>query len=92
MQLLAELDEAESVVARQLSCQGPTAVDLRDHVGVRYLAPAIAEFGMRHPQLSFDLDLSDRTTDLVEEGFDLAVRIGTAGPPGLVARRLGHTR
>ena len=93
VQLLAELDEAESVVrTATVVPKGRLRLTCGITFGVRYLAPAIAEFGMRHPQLSFDLDLSDRTTDLVEEGFDLAVRIGTGGPPGLVARRLGHTQ
>ena len=38
-------------------------------------APALAEFGALHPDLLLDLDLSDRVVDLVEEGFDLAIRI-----------------
>ena len=59
---------------------------------IRYVAPAIAEFGARHGALSFDLELSDRVVDLVEEGFDLALRIGTGGPPGLVSRRLGQSQ
>jgi DNA-binding transcriptional LysR family regulator len=41
--------------------------------------------------VSFDLDLSDRAVDLVEEGFDLAVRIGEIGQKGMVSRRLGTT-
>jgi len=93
VQLLADLDEAESVVrTATVVPKGRLRLTCGITFGVRYLAPAIAEFGARHPQLTFDLDLSDRTTDLVEEGFDLAVRIGTGGPPGLVARRLGHTQ
>jgi DNA-binding transcriptional LysR family regulator len=60
--------------------------------GVRYLAPAIAEFSAQHPPLLFDLDLSDRAADLVEEGFDLAIRIGHIGHQGLVSRRVGWTR
>ena len=93
VQLLADLDDAESVVrTATVVPKGRLRLTCGITFGVRYLAPDIAGFGARHPQLTFDLDLSDRTTDLVEEGFDLAVRIGTAGPPGLVARRLGHTQ
>ena len=81
VQLLADLDDAESVVrTATVVPKGRLRLTCGITFGVRYLAPAIAEFGARHPQLTFDLDLSDRTTDLVEEGFDLAVRIGTAGP------------
>jgi len=60
--------------------------------GERYLAPAVAEFAGRHPQVAFDIDLSDRTVDLVEEGFDLAIRIGPVGQQALVARRIGDTQ
>jgi DNA-binding transcriptional LysR family regulator len=60
--------------------------------GERYLAPAIAEFAGLHPQVSFDVDLSDRVVDLVEEGFDLAIRIGPVGNQALVSRRIGTTQ
>jgi len=60
--------------------------------GVRHVAPAIAEFLRRHPEVRFDVSLSDRVVDLVEEGFDLAIRVGTPAADNLVARRLGETR
>jgi DNA-binding transcriptional LysR family regulator len=60
--------------------------------GVRHLAPAIAEFLAQHAEVRFDVSLSDRVVDLVEEGFDLAVRVGAAGSDNLVARKLGETR
>ena len=47
--------------------------------GVRHLAPAIAEFLAQHAEVRFDVSLSDRIVDLVEEGFDLGVRIGAPG-------------
>lgn len=93
VQLLADLDEAESSVrAATIVPKGSLKLTCGVTFGVRYLAPAIAEFAARHPQLTFDLDLSDRAVDLVDEGFDLAVRIGTIGQQGLVARRIGWTR
>ncbi len=93
VQLLADLDEAESSVrAATVVPRGSLKLTCAVTFGVRYLAPAIAEFSARHPQLQFDLDLSDRALDLVDEGHDLAVRIGTIGQPGLVSRRLGWTR
>jgi DNA-binding transcriptional LysR family regulator len=60
--------------------------------GVRHVAPAIAAFLAAHPGVRFDVSLSDRIVDLVEEGFDLAVRIGAPGSDNLVARKLGETR
>src|SRR5262249_54921710 len=60
--------------------------------GARHLAPAVAAFAARHPQVRFDVELSERIVDLVEEGFDLAVRIGATGTQNVVARRVGSTR
>jgi DNA-binding transcriptional LysR family regulator len=60
--------------------------------GVRHVGPAIAEFLARNPEVRFDVSLSDRVVDLVEEGFDLAIRIGAPGADNLVARKLGETR
>jgi DNA-binding transcriptional LysR family regulator len=92
VQLLADLDEVESSVrAAALVPKGTLRITCGVTFGIRYLAAALAEFGARHPQLVFDLDLSDRTVDLVEEGFDLAIRIGPVGQQGVVSRRLGWT-
>ena len=60
--------------------------------GVRHVAPAIAAFLAAHRDVRFDVSLSDRVVDLVEEGFDLAIRIGMPGTDNLVARKLGETR
>ena len=53
------------------------------------VAPAIAEFVEHYPDVKFDVVVSDRIIDLVEEGFDLAIRVGQVGSDRLVARRLG---
>jgi DNA-binding transcriptional LysR family regulator len=53
-----------------------------------HLSPAIAEFLVEHPQLEIELDLNDRHVDLVNEGFDLAVRIGVLQDSSLIARLL----
>jgi DNA-binding transcriptional LysR family regulator len=52
----------------------------------------VADYAARHPQVRLDLSLSDRRVDLVEEGFDLAIRIGRLPESGLIARRLGTER
>ena len=93
VQLLADLDEAEaSVRPATIVPRGTLRLTCGVTFGERYLSPAIAEFAGLHPQLSFDLDLSDRAVDLVDEGFDLAVRIGAPGQQALVARRIGWTQ
>ena len=57
-----------------------------------YLVPAIAAFLEAHPKVSVELDLSDRYVDLVDEGFDLAIRIGEMPDSTLKARRLANLR
>ncbi|WP_047236296.1 LysR family transcriptional regulator [Chromobacterium subtsugae] len=60
--------------------------------GQAVLAGAIAEFSERHPQLRVDLQLGDRTVNLIEERIDLAIRITNEPDPGLVGRRLCDCR
>ena len=93
VQLLADLEEAEQEAARAAVVpRGTIRLTTSVNFGVRHLAPAIAEFLAQHAEVRFDVSLSDRMVDLVEEGFDLAVRIGPAGADNLVARKLGETR
>jgi DNA-binding transcriptional LysR family regulator len=93
VQLLADLDEAEQEAASAaVEPRGTVRLTTSVNFGVRHLAPAIAEFMARHADVRFDVSLSDRIVDLVEEGFDLAVRVGAAGADNLVARKLGETR
>jgi DNA-binding transcriptional LysR family regulator len=93
VQLLADLEEAEQEAARAAVVpRGTIRLTTSVNFGVRHLAPAIADFLAQHRELRFDISLSDRIVDLVEEGFDLAVRVGLAGSGNLVARKLGETR
>src|SRR5688500_10359321 len=93
VQLLADLDEAEQEAQRAAVVpRGTIKLTTSVNFGVRHVAPAIAEFLAAHAEVRFDVSLSDRIVDLVEEGFDLGVRIGTAGSENLVARKLGETR
>ena len=93
VQLLADLEEAEQEAGRAAVVpRGTIRLTTSLNFGVRHLAPAIAEFLARHAEVRFDVSLSDRVVDLVEEGFDLAVRVGNVGSGNLVARKLGETR
>src|SRR5262249_33140696 len=93
VQLLADLDEAEQEASRAAVVpRGTIKLTTSINFGVRHVAPAIAAFLAVHPGVRFDVSLSDRIVDLVEEGFDLAVRIGAAGSDNVVARKLGETR
>ncbi len=92
VQLLADLEEAEESAGEgAVVPRGTLRLTCGVTFGERYLAPAIADFMARHPQMRFDAELSDRIVDLVEEGFDAAVRIGAVGGQNVVARRVGAT-
>jgi DNA-binding transcriptional LysR family regulator len=93
VQLLADLEETEAAVRSEAVVpKGTLRITCGVTFGERHLAPAVAEFAGRHPQVAFDIDLSDRAVDLVEEGFDLAIRIGPVGQQALVARRIADTQ
>jgi DNA-binding transcriptional LysR family regulator len=93
IQLLADLDEAEqSAGAGTIRPRGTLRLTCGTTFGARYIAPAIAAFIVRYPEMRFDVDLSDRATDLVDEGFDAAVRIGAIGSQNLVGRKIGTTQ
>ena len=92
VQLLADLEEAEqSAGGGGATPRGTLKLTCPITYGTRVLAPLIAAFVARHAEVRIDIELSDRTVDLVDEGFDLAVRIGAIRSPLLVARRLTST-
>jgi DNA-binding transcriptional LysR family regulator len=72
--------------------QGTLVVTAPVLFGQIYVAPAIASFVRRYPKISVDVQLSDRVTNLVEEGFDAAVRIGELADSTLVAQKIGSLR
>ncbi len=93
LQILAELDEAEqSVAAETTELRGAIKLAAPLTFGLRHLSGAITDFLDSHPAIELVLDLNDRIINLVEEGFDLAVRIGELQDSTLVARRLGIAR
>lgn len=93
VQLLSDLEEAEqSAHAGTVTPRGTLRLTCSITFGARHLAPPIAEFVGRFPEMRFDVELSDRAIDLVDERFDLAVRIGAIGSQNLVGRKIGSTR
>lgn len=92
VQLLADLEEAEQgASAGGITPRGTLKLTAPITYGTRVLAPLIAAFAAKYDQVRVDVDLSDRIVDLVDEGFDLAVRIGDIRNQFLVARRIGTT-
>jgi len=92
-QVLADLDEAEALAgAAALQPAGTLRVAAPVTFGLTRLATLWPQFLAAYPKLTIDVSLSDRQVDVVDEGFDVAIRIVQAPTPSLTARRLATTR
>jgi DNA-binding transcriptional LysR family regulator len=92
-ELLAGVEEAEAEISvRSGEAVGVLKLSVPVSFGVLRLAPLWGGFLAAHPQLKLDITLSDRLVDLVDEGFDMAVRIGRLSSSTLVSRQLATTR
>lgn len=60
--------------------------------GERFIVPLVTAFMARHPRLSVDIELSNRTLDLVQDGFDIAIRLGRLPDSRMLATRLAPRR
>lgn len=91
--ILADVDEAEFVLdTRRRSPSGKLAITAPVTFGRWHLAPLLNQWLQAHPGMSAELTLLDRVVDLLEEGFDLGLRIGHLGDSSLIAMPLGYTR
>jgi len=92
-QLLSDLDEAALVAS--MSAARPTGtlrITAPVSFAVNYLGGALADYAQRYPDVTLDITLSDRVVDLVDEGYDLAIRISRIQDSSLVARQIGKAR
>ena len=91
--LLEDFEEAKQEASNTATAlSGTLKISTPLSFGVAHLSPAIAAFMHLHPQIKIDLDMSDRRIDLLEEGLDLAIRIGTLEDSSLMARKLASVR
>jgi DNA-binding transcriptional LysR family regulator len=91
--ILSDLDEAERAAqSDRTEPSGRLSVTAPLIFGRLHVAPLLAYFVQHHPKVSVELILSDRFVSLVEEGHDLAIRIGHLPDSQLIARRFGETR
>ncbi|WP_257388338.1 LysR family transcriptional regulator [Tahibacter caeni] len=92
-EILGSLNEAEALAAElQADPRGRLRVSAPMSFAIHHLGAAVAEFQQRHPRIELELTLNDRQVDLVEEGFDMAVRIAKLADSSLVARRIAPCR
>lgn len=91
--LIDDLREIDTMLAGQRKAPaGRLRVSLPATLGRMVILPRLAEFVARHPAIELDIGLDDRKIDLIEGGFDLAVRTGALDDSGLLARKIGQHR
>lgn len=91
--LLADTEELQSLFQQSpQALRGRLRVDLPTRLARHVLLPGLPDFLARHPALELELSCSDRRVDLVREGFDCVLRVGTLNESSLIARPLGRLR
>lgn len=89
LRIIDDLAEVESSIKDQhCSLAGTIKISVPLSFGLKHLAPAFRQFNHTHPDVLFNVDFNDRKVDLVEEGYDLAIRISNLADSSLVARKI----
>lgn len=89
VRILDDVLEAEHAVSEAHGMlEGRLKVALPSSFGAMHMGPAINDFMALHPNIEFDLDFNDRQIDLMQEGFDLGIRIADLPDSSLIAKRL----
>lgn len=92
-QILADVEEADQAAGQATRVlRGPLRINAPVSFGFRHLAPVASAFMARNPDVMLDISLIDRVVDLVDEGFDLAIRIARIPSSSLIARKLAPAR
>ncbi len=91
--ILSSIEASEvEITTRSVSVSGLLKVSVPVSFGIRHMAPLWPDFLDLHPQLNLDVQLADRLIDLVDEGFDLAIRIARLEDSSLISRQIAATR
>lgn len=91
--LLADVEDVETLFQRQPEAlTGRIRVDMPSRMARLHVIPKLPEFLDQHPAVELELGCTDRAVDLVREGYDCVVRVGTISDSGLVSRRVGTYR
>ena len=92
IQILADIEQADDVAgALQSTPRGTLRVYTATHI-VQFVAPVITEFLAAYPDVKVDLSMGERTIDLIEEGFDVAIRLTPPPDSSLIVRSLATWR
>nr|WP_315249798.1 LysR family transcriptional regulator [uncultured Duganella sp.] len=92
-QIMGDVEEAEQIAGQMTRTpQGVLRISIPLSYGQHRLATIIGDYTQAFPKVQLDIALSDRKVDLIEDGFDLAIRIGALPPSDLIARKIGGVR
>ncbi|WP_417545990.1 LysR family transcriptional regulator [Marinobacter sp.] len=92
-QVLNDIDDMESQIGDlQTEARGLLRISAPVSFAIRHMAPLLSEFQKAHPGVGIDLQLNDRKVDVVEEGFDVVLRIGHLKSSSLIAKRIAPIR
>lgn len=93
VRILQDIDAVEeSILAGQSAPSGLVRVTLSPAFGRMFVIPRLLDFRDRFPNVAIEMDVSGRHVDLIDEGMDVAIRIGRLSDSALVARRIGDMR
>lgn len=91
--LLAEVEDTESMfLENSEGLSGRLRVDLPVRIAQNFIIPRLPEFLAKYPKIEIELSSTDRRVDLIQEGFDCVLRIGTMSDSGLIARSVGELK
>lgn len=88
-EVLAELDELDSMFEQKSDLTGSLRVDMPVSMARNFIVPRLPEFLSQHPGLDIELSCTDRRVDVVAEGFDCVIRVGMLSDSALISRNLG---
>jgi DNA-binding transcriptional LysR family regulator len=89
VRIIEDLAEVESSIKNEhCSITGKIKLSAPFTFGIKHLGPALRQFNDLHPAIRFDVDFNDRKVDLIEDGYDLAIRISNLADSTLIARKL----
>lgn len=89
LKVLEGFEQAEeSISSQKESISGSIKISCAATFGERFIVPLLSEFLLEYPNINLDIHLSNARVDLVKDGYDLAIRVGTLEDSGLIARRL----
>src|SRR5436305_10111032 len=92
VQILADLEQADDLAgAQQSTPRGTLRIYTATHI-VQFVAPVVAEFLAAYPDVKVDLTIGERTVDMIDEGFDVAVRMTPPPDSSLIVRSLATWR